>query len=82
MWTKLLITSVSGKLLNPILQIKFSNSENFILVEDDKVITAERDLVKIFKNHFDKIVENIHIKCPTEFDFDNNPVVNSIKNFS
>ena len=31
---------------------KILKNENIILVEDDKVVTAEPDLAKIFKGHY------------------------------
>ena len=35
-----------------------------ILVVDDRVITAETDLAKIFKEHFENIVESLHVEHP------------------
>ena len=53
-----------------------------ILLEDDKVIIAETDLAKIFKDHFENIVESLHIERPCKVDLDREPVVNPIKYFS
>ena len=35
-----------------------------VLVEDDKLITADTDLAEIFKDHFETIVESLHIERP------------------
>ena len=43
---------------------KILKNEKIILVEDDKVITEETDLAKIFKDHFKNIVETLHIERP------------------
>ena len=55
------IASVVGKPLN-LLGKKNLIDENIILVEDDKLITEKKDLVKGFKDHFDNIVDNLYIK--------------------
>ena len=61
---------------------KVLQDEKIVLVEDDKVITAETDLAKIFKGHFENIVERLHIERPCKVDLDREPVANAIKNFS
>ena len=61
---------------------KFLKDEKIVLVEDDKVITAETDLAKIFQAHFENFVESLHIERYCKVDFDKEPVVNAIKNFS
>ena len=73
-------TSISGKLLN-LFTDKFFKDEKLVLTGDDKVITAETDLTKIFKDHFENIVESLHIECPCKVDFGREPVVSAIKNF-
>ena len=40
------------------------------------------NLAKIFKYHFENIVENLHIERPCKFDLDRDLVVSTIKNFS
>ena len=40
------------------------------------------NLAKIFKYHFEKIVESLHIERPCKSDPDRDPVVSPIKNFS
>ena len=54
---------------------KILKNENIILVEDDKVVTAEPDLAKIFKDHFENIVQKFCIECPCKVDVDRDPVV-------
>ena len=39
-------------------------------------------MAEIFKDHFENIVESLHIECPCKVDFDREPVANAIKNFS
>ena len=61
---------------------KILKDEKIVLVEDDKVTTGEMDLAKTFKDHFENIVESLHIERLCRVDFDREPVVNAIKNFS
>ena len=70
------------KTIKPNFTDKILKDEKIVLVEDDKVITAETDLAKIFKDHFENIVESLHIERPCKVDFDREPVANAIKNFS
>ena len=48
----------------------------------DKVLTKQRDAVKIFKDHFEKIVETLKIDHPILSDLSDDPVLNDIENFS
>ena len=57
---------------------KILKDEKIIHLEDDKVVTAETHLAKIFKGNFENIVESLHIERPSKVD----PVVSAIKNFS
>ena len=70
------------KTIKPNFTDKVFKDEKVALVEDDKVITAETDLAKIFKDHFGNIVKSIHIEHPRKVELDREPVVNAIKNFS
>ena len=70
------------KTIKPNFTDKVLKDEKIVLVEDDKVITAETDLAKIFKDHFENIVESLHIERLCRVDFDREPVINAIKNFS
>ena len=81
LWIKNFISS-HLKTIKPNFTDKVLKDEKIVLVEDDKVITAETDLAKIFKDHFENIVESLHIERPCKVDFDREPVANAIKNFS
>ena len=43
---------------------KTLKDERITLVEEDKIITEESDVVKIFKDHFEKIVETLKLTVP------------------
>ena len=45
------------KTIKPNFTDKILRDEKIVLVEDDKVITAETDMAKIFKDDFENIVE-------------------------
>ena len=66
--------SVSDFILNKICKNKIS-----ILNILNKI---SKGLAKIFKDHFENIVEILHIEHPCKVDLDREPVVNAIKNFS
>ena len=70
------------KTIQPNFTDKVLKDEKMVLVEDDKVITADTDLAEIFKDHFENIVDSLHIERPCKVDFDREPVVNAIKNVS
>ena len=70
------------KTIKPNFTDKVLKDEKIVLVEDDKVITADTDLAEIFKDHFENIVESLHIERPCKVDFDREPVANAIKNVS
>ena len=59
-----------------------AKDERITLVEGDKVITEEKDVVKVFKDHFEKIVETLKIDSHILSALSDDPVLNSIKNFS
>ena len=40
------------------------------------------NLAEIFKDHFENIVESLHMECPCKVDFDRELVADAIKNFS
>ena len=61
---------------------KTLKDERITLVEGDKVITEEKYLVKIFKDHFEKIVETLKIDRPILSDLSDDPVLNAIESFS
>ena len=56
--------------------------ERITLVEGNKVIAEEEDVVKKFKDHFEKIVETLKIDHPILSDLSDDPVLNAIESFS
>ena len=61
---------------------KTVNYERIAFVEGGKVITEEKYVVKIFKDHFEKIVETLKIEHPILSDLSYDPFLNAIQNFS
>ena len=68
------------KTIMPNITDKALKDEKIVLAVDDEVITAETDLAKIFKDHFENIVESLYIERPCTVEFDREPVVNANKN--
>ena len=58
-----------------------AKDERITLVEGDKVITEEKDVVKVFKDHFEKIVETLKIDSHILSALSDDPVLNAIKKF-
>ena len=52
------------------------------LAEGDKVIAEEKDVVKKFKDHFEKIEETLKIDRPILSNLSDDAVLNAIENFS
>ena len=75
-------TSETWQTIKPNWTEKTLKDERITLVEGDKVITEEKYLVKIFKDHFEKIAETIKIDHPILTDLSDDPVLNSIGHFS
>ena len=61
--------------IKPNLTDKTFKDERITLVYGDKVITEEKDVVKKFKDHFEKIVENLKIDRFILSDISNDPVL-------
>ena len=61
------------KTIKPNFTGKILKDGKIVLAEDDKVITAETDLVKIFKDPFENIVERPQIARTCKVDFDREP---------
>ena len=70
------------QIIKPNCTDKILKDERITLVAGDKVITEEKDVVKIFKDHFEKIVETLKIDRPILSDLSDDPVLNAIENFS
>ena len=68
--------------IKPNFTHKTLKDERITLAEGDKVITEEKDVAKIFKDHFEKIVETLKIDRPILSDLSDDPVLNAIENFS
>ena len=68
------------KTIMPNITDKVLKDEKIVLAVDDQVITAETDLAKIFKDHFENIAESLYIERPCKVEFDREPVVNANKN--
>ena len=60
---------------------KTLNDQTITLVDRDKVISEEKNVVKKFKDHVEKIVETLKIGRPILSDLSDDPVVNAIDNF-
>ena len=56
--------------------------ERITLVDGGKVITEEKDLVKKFKDSFEKILVTLKIDRPILSNLSDDPVLNAIENFS
>ena len=82
MWKKLQIKKHFWKTIKPNFTDKIPKDKKITFVEDDKIITTETDLAKIFKDHFENIVEILHIECLCKVGLGSDPIVNAIKNFS
>ena len=61
---------------------KTLKDEGVALVDRDKVITEEKNIVKKLKDHFEKILETLKIDWPMLSDLTDDPVLNAIDNFS
>ena len=70
------------QIIKPNCTDKTLKDERITLVEGDKVITEEKYVVKIFKDHFEKTVETLKIDRPMLSDLSDDPVLNAIENFS
>ena len=61
---------------------KTLKDETITLVEGDKAITEEKNVIKTFKDHFEKIVETLKIDHPILSDLTDDPVLKAIEKFS
>ena len=68
--------------IKPNFTDKTLRDERITLVEGDKVITEEKDVVKRLKGHFEKIVETLKIDRPILSYLSDDPVLNAIEKFS
>ena len=68
--------------IKPNFTDKSLKDDRITTVEGDKVIAEERDVLKLFKDLFEKIVECLKIERPILSDLSDDPVLNAIENFS
>ena len=69
--------------IKPNFADKTLKDERRTFVEGDKIITEEKEAVKKFKDHFEKIVETLKIDRPMLSDLSDDPgVLNAIEKFS
>ena len=69
------------KTLKPCLTDKTLQGERITLIENEKVVSDERELVKIFNKYFSSIVPNFDIQRPSSITLHDDPVLNAIKKF-
>ena len=69
------------KTVKPCLTDKTLKDERITLIENEKVISDERELVKIFNEYFSNIVSNLDIQHPLNITLHHDPVLNAIKIF-
>ena len=67
--------------MNPCLTDKTLKDERITLIENEEVISDERELVKIFNEYFSNIVSNVDIQRPPNITLHHDPVLNAIKKF-
>ena len=58
------------KIIKPNFTDKILKDEKIILAEDDKVVTPEMDLAKIFKDHLKNLYKVFMFERPCKVDFD------------
>ena len=67
--------------IKPNITDKTLKDERIIFVEGDKFITEEKDVVKKFKDHFEKNVETLTIDRHILSDLSDDSVLNATENF-
>ena len=67
------------KTVKPCLTNKTLKDERTTLIENEKVLSDERELVKIFNEYFLNIVSNLDIQRPPNITLHHDPVLNAIK---
>ena len=69
------------KTVKPCLTDKTLKGERITLIENEKVVSDERELVKIFNEYLSNIVPNLDIQRPPSITLHNDPVLRAIKKF-
>ena len=67
--------------MKPCLTEKTLKDERIMLIENEKVVSDETELVKIFNEYFSNIVSNLDIQRPPNITLHHDPVLNAIKKF-
>ena len=67
--------------MKPCLTDKTLKGEKITLIENEKVVSDEIELVKIFNEYFSNTVPNLNIQRPPSIILDHDPVLNAIKKF-
>ena len=69
------------KTVKPCLIDKTLKGGRITLIENEKVVSDERELVKIFNEYFSNILPNLDIQRLPSIILHHDPVLNAIKNF-
>ena len=69
------------KTVKPCLTVKTLKGERITLIENEKVVSDERELVKIFNEYLSNIVPNLDIQRPPSITLHHDPVLRAIKKF-
>ena len=69
------------KTVKPCLTDKTLKGERITLIENEKVVSDERELVKIFNEYLSNIVPNLDIQRPPSITLHHDPVLRAIKKF-
>ena len=67
--------------MKPCLTDKTWKDESITLIENEKVVLDERELVKTFNEYFSNIASNLDIQHPVNITLHHDPVLNAIKIF-
>ena len=69
------------KTVNQCLTDKTLKDERITLIETEKVVSDERELLNIFNEYFSNIISNLDIQRPPNINLHYDPVLNAIKKF-
>ena len=67
------------KTVKPNFSDKMIKSNNILLLDENKIVSKDNELVEIFNEYFGNIVKNLGIKYNNDIRLDNDPVINAIK---
>ena len=67
--------------MKPCLTDKTLKDERITIIENEKVVSDEKELVKIFNEYFSNIVPNLDIQRPSSIILHHDPVLNAVKKF-